>query len=54
MVLLNLAEKKLIFTSKWTTTGHHGLRHASLNTHLQSFDRPIAMEEERCALETPT
>ena len=35
MVLLKLVEKWPIFTSKWTTTWHHGVRDASLNTHLQ-------------------
>ena len=49
-----MAEKRLIFTSKRTTAWHHGVVDALLNTHLQSFDSPIAMEEERPSLETPT
>ena len=47
-------EKRLIFTQKWTTILHHGVGDASLNTHLQSFDSPMAMEEERPSLETPS
>ena len=38
---------------KWTTAWHPGARDASLSTHLQSFDSPIAMEEEWPSLETP-
>ena len=53
MVLLNLVEKRLIFTSKWTITWHHGVRDASLNTHLQSFDGPVIVEEEQPSVETP-
>ena len=37
MVLLNLVEEWLIFTSKWTTIWHHGVRGTSLTTHLQSL-----------------
>ena len=48
------AQKRLIFTSKWTTAWHHGVADALLNTHLQSFNSPIPMEEERPSLETPT
>ena len=33
---------------------HHGGEHASLSTHLQSFDSPIAVEEDRPSLEMPT
>ena len=39
--------------SKWTMAWHHGVRDTSVNTHLQSFDSPIAVEEERPSLETP-
>ena len=46
--------KPLIFTSKWTTVRHHGVRDVSLNTHLQSFDSPIGVEEDRPSLEVPT
>ena len=53
MALLNLVEKWLIFTSKWTTAWHHGARDTSLNTHLPSFDSPFTMLEERPSLETP-
>ena len=49
-----MAEKRLIFTSKWTTVWHHGMVHALLNTHLASFHSPIAMEEQRPSLQTPT
>ena len=52
--LLMIAQKQLIFASKWTTASHHGVGDASLNTHLQSFDTPITMEEEWPSLETPT
>ena len=45
MVLLNMVEKRLIFTSKWTTAWHHGERDALLNTHLLSLDGPIIVEE---------
>ena len=48
-----LVGKRLIFTSKWTTAWHHGVRDASLNAHLQSFHSPIAVEEQP-SLETPT
>ena len=54
MVLLNLVEKWLIFISKRITAWHHGVRDASVNTHLQSFGCPIIVEEERPSLETPT
>ena len=40
MVLLNQVEKMA--------------RDASLKTHLQSFDSPIAVEDEQPSLETPT
>ena len=53
MVLLNVVEKQLISNSKLTTTWHHGVRDASLNIHLQSFESPIAVEREWPALETP-
>ena len=49
----NTAGKRLIFTSKWTTAWHHGVVHALLNTHLPSFDSPIAMKEQRPSSETP-
>ena len=48
-ILKKTVQKRLIFTSKWT---HHGVEDALLNTHLQSFDSPIRMEEERPPLET--
>ena len=47
-------KKVLIFTAKWATTWLHGVREASMNTHLRSFDSPIAVEEEQPSLETPT
>ena len=50
---LNTAQKRLVFTSKWTTAWHHGVVHALLNTHLPSFDSPIAMKEQRPSSETP-
>ena len=49
-----MAQKRLIFTSKWTTVWHHGMVHALLNTHLPSFHSPFAMEEQRPSLQTPT
>ena len=48
------AQNRLVFTSKWTTVWHHGMVQAVLNTHLPSFDSPIAMEEQRPSLQTPT
>ena len=45
-----MAQKRLIFTSKWTTARHNGVKDASFNTALQSFDVPNAMEEARMAL----
>ena len=42
-----MAQKRLIFTSKWTTVWHHGMVHALLNTHLRSFESLIPMEEQR-------
>ena len=33
---------------------HHAVRDALWNTHLRSFDCPIAVEEERPSVETPT
>ena len=35
------------FASKWTTVWLHGVVHTLLNTHLPSFDSPIAMKEQR-------
>ena len=35
------------------TAGCHGVRDASLTTHLQSFDGPIIVKEERSSLERP-
>ena len=32
---------------------HHGVVHALLNTHLPSFDSPIALKEQRPSSETP-
>ena len=49
-----MAQKRLIFTSNWTTVWHHGMVHATLNTHLPSFHSPIAPEEQRPSLQTPT
>ena len=49
-----MAQKRHIFTSKWTTVWHHGMVRAILNTHLPSFDSPIAMEEGWPSLQTPT
>ena len=46
MVLLNLVEKWLIFTSKWTTAWHHGVMDASFNTQLHHL---IAQYEENIA-----
>ena len=46
--------QRLISTSKWTTAWHHGVEDTLLNTHLHSFDSPIAMEEEQFSLEMPT
>ena len=50
----NRPKNRLIFTSKWTTAWHHGLRDASWNTHLQSFDSTNVVEEEQPSLEMPT
>ena len=50
----NTAQKRLIFTSKWTAAWHDGMVRALLNTNFQSFHSPIAMEEQRPSLETPT
>ena len=50
----NTAQKRLIFTSNWTTAWHHSMVHAILNTHLPSFDSPLAMKEQRPSLQTPT
>ena len=52
-IVLKTAQKRLLFTSKWTTAWHHSLGHALLNTHLPSFDSPIAMKEQRPSSETP-
>ena len=49
-----MAQRRLIFTSKWTTVWHHGMVHALLNTHLPSFDSQIGMEDQRPSLEAPT
>ena len=54
MKLLDLVEQRLIFTSKWAIAWHHGVRDASLKTYLQSFDSPIAVEEEHSSSEVPT
>ena len=53
MVLLKLVEKRLIFSLKWTTAWHYGVRDASLNTHSSAFDGAFIVEEERPSLETP-
>ena len=34
-----------MYTPKWTTARHQGLRDSSLNTGLQSFDSPMAMQD---------
>ena len=44
--LLMRAPKRRIFPSKWTDTLRHGVRDASLNPYLHSFDSPVATEEE--------
>ena len=49
-----MAQKRLVFTSKLPTLWHHGMAHAIFTTPLRSFDGPIAMEEQRPSLETPT
>ena len=48
------AQKRLIFTSKWTSVWHHVMVHALLNTDLHFFDSPIVLEDERPSLQTPT
>ena len=48
-----MAQKRLIFTSKWTTVWHHGMVQVILITDLPSFHSPIAMEEQRPSLQTP-
>ena len=50
MGLPNLVGKGPIFTPKWTTTWHHSMRDASLNTHLQSFDGPLIESKLRVIL----
>ena len=54
MVALNLVENRLLFTSKWSTAWHHGVKETSLNTPLQLVHCQIAVQEERPSLETPT
>ena len=49
-----MAQKRLIFIWKLPTLWHHGQPHALFPTHFHSFDGPIAMEEQRPSLETPT
>jgi hypothetical protein len=46
-------KKRLVFTSKWSTTWHYGVGDASLTIHLQSFHCPHTTEEEWPSLETP-
>ena len=50
----NMAQKRLVFTSKSPTSWHHSVAHALFPTHLHSFDGAIAMEEQRSSLATPT
>ena len=52
-IVLIRAQKRLVFTLKWTTVWHHSMVHAVLNTHLRPLDSPIAMEEQRPSLQTP-
>ena len=40
--------------SQWTSARHHGVRDALLSAHLQSFDSPTAVAEERHSFGTPT
>ena len=47
-------EKFPLFNSKGTTAKHHRVEHASLNTHLHSFDSPIVVQEERPPLKPRT
>ena len=42
-----MAQKRLVFTSESPTPWHHGMAHALFPTHLQSFDCPIAIDEQR-------
>ena len=44
----------LFLPSKSPTAWHHGMAHALFSTHLHSLDGPMAMEEQRPSLETPT
>ena len=41
-----MAQRRLIYTAKWTTAWHHGMVHGLLNTHLPSFDGQIAIKEQ--------
>ena len=43
-----------MFTSKWTSVWHHGMVHATLNTHMPLLDSRTAMEEQQPSLQTPT
>ena len=52
-LIFKSGSKMAHFALKWTTASHHGVGNASLNTHLQSFHSPIAVEEERPSLEMP-
>ena len=53
----NTAQKRLIFTSKWTTALHHGMAHTLVNTHLQSLIVQCQWKKNgphwKCPLDTP-
>ena len=51
-IVLKHGSETAHFHLKWTTAWHHGVVHALLNTHLPSFDSPIAMKEQRPSSET--
>ena len=49
-----MAPKRPVFTLPPPTPWHHGMAQALFCTHLHSFDGPIAMEDQRPPLKTPT
>ena len=49
-IVLSSGAKTALFHLKMD----HSMVHAVLNTHLPSFDSPIAMEEQQPSLQTPT
>ena len=46
--MLNMSQKRIVFTKKLPTPWKYGMVHGLFPNHLHSFDSPIAVEPPAC------